>query len=100
MSNKKILHKLKLAKENAIRIRKERDKLLEANRKLVNLLLEIEKNIDSKHLDFEQLDTYTYSYESGWEDGRDRVKIDILDTNKIERQIKEIEKILYYIKGK
>ena len=82
------------AHERLKELKEERNKLLKANKKLVDVLIEVEDVLEDAGYDLDDLADQTYSFEGGWQGHEERLKVGEASSESVDRQLRELEKIL------
>lgn len=88
-----MFQKLESAQEELEELKDQRDNLLEANKKLVRVLVNMEDVLRREGVEIGEMDEFSYSFHKGWQDHQDSISIDDLDEDP-EEQIRQLRKLL------
>lgn len=89
----KIFQKLDNAHEELEDLKDQRDNLLKANKKLVEILINMENILQEKGVEIEEMDEHSYSFHRGWEDHQDSLQVENLDED-VEHQLSQLKKLI------
>lgn len=85
---------LEEAHEKLSELKDERGKLLEANKKLVRILVSMDEHMRDKGIEFDELDERSYSFHEGWESRKDGLMIEDISEESVDRQIRQLDQLL------
>jgi chromosome segregation ATPase len=75
-------------------LRKQRDKLMEANKKLAKALVSMEDNLERSNIEMESLSHHSYSFHKGWQSHQDELAIGDISEDSVDQQLKQLNKLL------
>lgn len=85
---------LEEAHERLRELRREREKLMEANKKLAKALVSMEDNLERSNIDMENLSHHSYSFHKGWQSHQDELVIEEISEDSVDQQLKQLNKLL------
>lgn len=85
---------LEEAHERLRELKKERDKLLDANKKLAKILVSMEDNLKQSNIDMESLSQHSYSFHKGWQSHQDELVIEDISKDSVDQQLKQLNQLL------
>jgi hypothetical protein len=89
-----IFETLDEAHERLEELKQERRKLLKSNKKLVKVLVDMEDVLKEQGIEVDQMGDYSYDFHRGWKDHREELKIEDISEESVDRQLKQLDRLL------